>query len=171
VPLSQAFQKLNCPGPLLGLARVAPHFVELRADLMGSDAAHLRGRWGNRNGDYQETRGLNEGLRCVSCRNLQVLGSHPCACKSFWISFSSNSGIEGLSGFLVAHVTAVSTKGFTPSRCAVSVPYAPSLYAPKCALLILCKSASVRGLGEGKLLIRLHETWKCRFPGPLTLNQ
>lgn len=35
--------------------------------------------------------GLNEGLQCVSCSNLQVLGCHPCACKFFCISFPLNS--------------------------------------------------------------------------------
>src|SRR6266851_537152 len=35
--------------------------------------------------------GLNEGLGCVSLRNLQVLRCHPCACKFFCISFPLNS--------------------------------------------------------------------------------
>jgi hypothetical protein len=36
-------------------------------------------------------RGLNWGLRPVSCANLQVLRCHPCACKLFGINFPLNS--------------------------------------------------------------------------------
>jgi|HubBroStandDraft_1064217.scaffolds.fasta_scaffold06894_7 hypothetical protein len=39
--------------------------------------------------------GLNEGLKCVSCSNLQVLRCHPCACKLFVISFPLNFKLEG----------------------------------------------------------------------------
>ena len=31
--------------------------------------------------------GLNGGLQSISCRNLQPLRCHPCACKLFRISF------------------------------------------------------------------------------------
>ena len=58
--------------------------------------AHNRGEWVGWAADPKKEGlmrdwGLNEGLRCVSCSNLQVLRCHPCACKLFCISFPLNS--------------------------------------------------------------------------------
>ena len=56
-----------------------------------SDEAMVGGCWELNPTGGTENEGLNEGLRRVSCRNLQVLRCHPCACKLFCISFPLNS--------------------------------------------------------------------------------
>ena len=56
-----------------------------------SDEAMVGGCWELNPTGGTENEGLNEGLRRVSCRNLQVLRCHPCACKLFCVSFPLNS--------------------------------------------------------------------------------
>ena len=60
--------------------------------------------------------GLNEGLECVSCSNLQVLRCHPCACKLFGISFPLNSSPQDSSPMIAARLQGsgtVAISGYT----------------------------------------------------------
>lgn len=55
--------------------------------------------------------GLNWGLRCVLCSNLQPLRCHPCACKLFGINFPLNAEIDGYR-----------VEGFAPTSRAAQKP-------------------------------------------------